>query len=114
VTDPIDIPAKVAAGIALFNAGDYFEAHEAWEDAWHATRGRTKATLQVLIQLAVAMEHHRRGNRVGAKRMIKRAQRRLEALREVDRRLPSPAALMRQVRASIEAGVPNAPRIPPD
>jgi len=97
--EPTDIQAQVAEGIARFNAREYFEAHEAWEDAWHATAGPTKATLQVLIQLAVAMEHHRRGNLVGAKRMIARAQRRLAALPGPTPGLPDAGRLQAAVRA---------------
>jgi len=43
-------------GIDLFNAGYYWEAHEAWEGLWNAC-GRTGATasfLQALIALAAA------------------------------------------------------------
>jgi hypothetical protein len=43
-------------GIALFNAGYYWEAHEAWESLWHA-HGRTGSTADVikgLIKLAAA------------------------------------------------------------
>ncbi len=43
-------------GIELFNAGYYWEAHEAWEAVWHAQgrRGPTAEVLQGLIKLAAA------------------------------------------------------------
>ena len=43
-------------GVALFNAGYYWEAHEAWESLWHAhgRRGPVAAVLQGLIKLAAA------------------------------------------------------------
>ena len=43
-------------GIALFNAGYYWEAHEAWESLWHAhgRRGPTADLLKGLIKLAAA------------------------------------------------------------
>jgi len=105
--EPTDINARVAEGIRLFNAGDYFEAHEAWEDAWHASAGRTKATLQVLIQLAVALEHEKRGNRVGAGRMLERAGRRLEALPEPAAGLPDAGRLLEAARAYLAGDGPT-------
>ncbi|SIN82264.1 protein of unknown function [Singulisphaera sp. GP187] len=43
-------------GIALFNAGYYWEAHEAWEGLWHAhgRKGTTADILRGLIKLAAA------------------------------------------------------------
>ncbi|MGE5756129.1 MAG: DUF309 domain-containing protein, partial [Planctomycetaceae bacterium] len=43
-------------GAALFNAGYYWEAHEAWEALWHAhgRRGATADLLKGLIKLAAA------------------------------------------------------------
>lgn len=43
-------------GIALFDAGYYWEAHEAWEALWnaHGRRGPTADVLKALIKLAAA------------------------------------------------------------
>jgi hypothetical protein len=43
-------------GVALFNAGYYWEAHEAWEGLWHAheRRGPTADVLKGLIKLAAS------------------------------------------------------------
>src|SRR5947209_5417022 len=48
--------AEYLRGVRLFNAGYYWEAHEAWEALWHA-HGRSGATadvLKALIKLAAA------------------------------------------------------------
>jgi predicted metal-dependent hydrolase len=50
-------PASLAAletGLAEYEAGRFFEAHEAWEEAWLAEEGLAKTFLQGLIQLAAA------------------------------------------------------------
>ena len=39
-------------GRELFNAGRYFEAHEAWEECWLREEGETRQLLQGLIQIA--------------------------------------------------------------
>jgi hypothetical protein len=52
-------------GIHLFNDLEYFEAHEAWEEAWRAACGRKFSFYQGMIQCAVALEHYRRSNPAG-------------------------------------------------
>ena len=49
-------------GVKLFNDGEWFEAHETWEDVWHLAGGEKKSFYQGLIQCAVTLEHARRGN----------------------------------------------------
>ena len=59
----------------LFNAGFYWEAHEAWEDFWHAF-GRTSPEAQVvqgLIHLAAACVKIREGKPAGVARHTRRA-----------------------------------------
>lgn len=61
--------ARLAAGARLFNAGRFFEAHEAWESLWQEVGGKERNLLQGLIQLAAAYHHRGRGNRAGARRL---------------------------------------------
>ena len=49
-------------GIQLFNEGEFFEAHEVWEDIWHEAYGLKYEFYQGMIQCAVALEHYRRSN----------------------------------------------------
>jgi hypothetical protein len=67
-------------GIALFNRGEFFAAHEALEHAWmqDATPGR--ALYQGILQVAVAYLLIERGNYAGTLKMFRRAQRWLEPL----------------------------------
>ncbi len=60
-------------GISLFNRGEFFEAHEALEDVWRAAPAGEKLFLQGLIQVAVALHHHSKGNLVGARSLLGRA-----------------------------------------
>jgi hypothetical protein len=69
-------------GVALFNAGFYWEAHEAWERLWHA-HGRTGPVadvLQALIKLAAAGVKVRQGQPRGVATHARRA---AEALRRI-------------------------------
>lgn len=62
-------------GIALFNAGYYWEAHEAWEGLWHAhgRQGPTADLIKGLIKLAAAGVKVRQGQRHGVVTHARRA-----------------------------------------
>jgi len=64
-------------GIRHFNAREFYDAHEIWEDVWRESHGVEKRFLQGLIQAAVALHHHSTGNVVGACSLMERARRNL-------------------------------------
>ena len=64
-------PEEYLVGILLYNRGDYFESHEAWERLWRATAGPKRAFLQGLIQISVALCHFFNGNALGARRLYR-------------------------------------------
>ena len=47
--------ACLARGVELYQAGEFWEAHEAWEEAWQEESGQPRLFLQGLIQLAAAL-----------------------------------------------------------
>ena len=61
---------RYLAGILLFNEGDFFEAHEVWEDLWMETSGHDKKFYQGLIQAAVSLCHFCNGNVRGARKLF--------------------------------------------
>ena len=69
--------ARFIEGIKLFNSAEFFEAHEVLEDVWRAAPAAEKRFLQGLIQVAVALHHHSKGNRTGARSLLARARRNL-------------------------------------
>ena len=56
-------------GIAHFNACDYYESHEVWEELWTEYRGHARKYYQGLIQAAVALYHFGNGNIRGARKL---------------------------------------------
>ncbi len=62
-------------GVELFNAGYYWEAHEAWEALWHAhgRQGAIATVLKGLIKLAAAGVKIREGRASGARTHARRA-----------------------------------------
>jgi hypothetical protein len=71
-------PDRLQAGINFFNAGRYFEAHEAWEDMWREARGPLRLFYQGLVQAAVALHHLGRGNSNGAHAQLLKSLSKLE------------------------------------
>jgi len=75
-----DLPAQYLRGIELFNAGRFFESHEAWEEIWLESEGAERELLHAMIQSAAALHHFQRGNLKGASSVYRRARSRLATL----------------------------------
>ena len=69
-------------GLAEFNQGEYFEAHEFLEDAWNADETASKELYRAILQIAVAYLQIERGNYRGAVKMFLRARQWFEPLPE--------------------------------
>jgi hypothetical protein len=95
-------------GIQLFNNREFFQCHEALEEAWTAEAGSRRLFLQALIHLAVGFYHCERTNPAGASSQLQKGFCKLALY------LPScegidTARLHRETLAAleqIEAGVP--------
>jgi uncharacterized protein len=68
-----DYDPRYLAGVLLFNARDYFEAHEVWEDLWAESHGEERRFYQGLIQAAVGLCHFGNGNLGGAAKLYRSA-----------------------------------------
>ncbi|HJZ57078.1 MAG TPA: DUF309 domain-containing protein [Gemmataceae bacterium] len=80
-TTPGEYDPRYLAGVRLFNAGEYFEAHEVWEDLWRDCPAADRRFYQSLIQAAVALYHWENGNRPGTVRLFHSGRRYMEAYR---------------------------------
>ncbi len=83
VPDQWQDSAVYLRGITLFNAGYYWEAHEAWELLWHAhgRKGPVADVLKALIKLAAAGVKAREGQSHGVRVHAGRAQGLFQAVR---------------------------------
>jgi predicted metal-dependent hydrolase len=98
-------------GIELFNRAEFFEAHEVLEDVWRAAPPSKRKFLQGLIQVAVALHHYGKQNRVGARSLLERAARNLAGY-------PSPfegiaVEPLRQSLAIWQEALDNSKQAPP-
>jgi predicted metal-dependent hydrolase/ADP-ribose pyrophosphatase YjhB (NUDIX family) len=71
------VDAELRRGLQQMRSGQYFEAHESFEDAWRASEPDEKDFFQGLVHVTVAWYQARRGNRTGCERQLAKAQRRL-------------------------------------
>ena len=68
----------LAEGLRLYDAGEFFTAHEAWESVWLGSPEPEKTFLQGLIQVTAAFHHLQRDNPLGAMLLLQAALRRLD------------------------------------
>ena len=109
----------LAQGLRLYESGEFFTAHEAWETVWLSSPEPEKTFLQGLIQVTAAFHHLQRDNRLGTRLLL------LAALTRLDRYPESFGGLsvtllrsdIRDRLRMIEAGEPASqvvsPRIRP-
>ena len=71
----------LARGVELFNAGAFYDCHEAFEDVWRSTAPEPRDLWQGLIQVAVGLHHAiDRGRPSPGRRVLARGRRRLATL----------------------------------
>src|SRR5688572_26901255 len=82
---PMSAPASYKPlflqGIEHFNACDFFEAHEVWEELWTETEGADRRFYQGLIQVAVCLHHFGNENTRGAIKLYHSCQKYLDDYR---------------------------------
>ncbi|GAC1429341.1 MAG: hypothetical protein NVSMB68_01600 [Thermoanaerobaculia bacterium] len=65
-----DFEPGFRAGLTHFNALEFWEAHESWEELWLAAESDLDQFLQGLIQVAAAYHHLKRGTFRGGVRLF--------------------------------------------
>jgi predicted metal-dependent hydrolase len=61
---------KFQRGLAHFNAREFFEAHEVWEEIWLVEAEPERTFLQGIIQIAAAFHHYCHENPAGAESLL--------------------------------------------
>src|SRR5579859_5692735 len=67
-------------GIRLFNAGEYWHAHEQWELCWRSSTEPETTFYRGIIQAAAALVHWQRGNVRGLQRNWEKSRPKLASL----------------------------------
>ena len=74
-------------GLNEYEKGDYFEAHEAWEDLWSDYNFPDRKFIQGLIQLSVSFVHLNNGNMIGARNLLKKCQEKFSDYKGIHREI---------------------------
>ena len=78
---PAERRRLILEGVELFNRGEVFAAHEAWEEVWRSTTPEPRDLFQGLVQVAAGLHHAvDRGRPAPARRVLARGRRRLAPL----------------------------------
>src|SRR3990170_2940443 len=95
-------------GIELFDAQQYWEAHEALEAAWRDERGQARYLYQGILQVGIVYLQIERNNFIGMAKMFERCKKWLrpwpDQCRGVD---------VAQLRADVAAAVASAGKLGP-
>lgn len=94
------LPRRFLEGLRLFQAGAFWEAHEAWEDLWREAREPERTLLKALIQIAAACIHARKGHWRGVQGLLGRVARYLARVPDGTLNLEIPR-LRRQVHQAL-------------
>ena len=93
--------AGLQRGLEHFRAGDYFAAHDAWEEVWQGLHGRRRVFWQAMIHLAVGAYHLTNGNRKGCQSQWQKALQKCDALQQVyESDVPAPLPLLTEILQS--------------
>jgi uncharacterized protein len=115
MTDSLDrlcdapLHPQAAEGLRLLNAGEYFEAHEALENAWNAEKGKVRDLYRGILQIAVVYLHVTRKNYNGAVKVYGRSQKWLKDWPTVCRGIE-----VEQLRRDAEAVISEVKRLGPE
>lgn len=74
-------PAQYIEGLRLFNAEEFFDAHDMLEELWTETHDERRKFYQGLIQASVALFHFGNENFGGAKKVYESSRKYLEPYR---------------------------------
>ena len=85
--EPSTVTARYEEGLALARGGSYFEAHEAFEDAWRTCAAGERDFFQGLVHVVVSAYQRERGRPVAEERQRVKALHRLAAFVPVHRGL---------------------------
>ena len=98
--------ACLRRGLEHFRTGDYFAAHDDWEEVWQGLRGRRRLFWQAMIQLVVGAYHYTNGNRRGCQGQWYKALAKCDTL-ATDSSLPvvEPLPLLRETLLSLCAAL---------
>ena len=87
MSDASNMKILFEKGLNEYEKGDYFEAHEAWEDLWSDYNFPDRKFIQGLIQLSVSFVHLSNGNMIGARNLLKKCEEKFSDYKGIHRQI---------------------------
>jgi len=108
--------ASLRRGLEHFRAGDYFAAHDDWEEVWRDLHGHRRIFWQAMIHLVVGAYHFTNGNLRGCQGQWHKALQKCEDLtlryaEPVPASLTCLGAMVREGLAMVESGSNPLPHL---
>jgi len=75
--DRLRLVEWIRQGQIAFNRGEFFVAHERWEEVWQELKGTERLAVQGLIQIAAGLHHLKEGRSDPAARLLEKGVRKL-------------------------------------
>jgi predicted metal-dependent hydrolase len=104
-----DIHPAAIKGMQLFNAGEYWLAHEALEEAWKEETGSVRELYRAILQAAVIYLHITRDNYSGAVKVYAKVQKWIQPWPDVCRGIE-----IGQLRHDLDTVIVEVKRLGPD
>lgn len=101
-------PAAIK-GMQLFQAGEYWLAHEALEEAWKEETDSVKDLYRAVLQAAVIYLHIERGNYIGAVKVYGKVQKWIQPWPDMCRGIQ-----IGQLRQDLDTAITEVKRLGPD
>lgn len=101
-------PATIK-GMQLFNAGEFWLAHEALEEAWKEETGPVRELYRAILQTGVVYLHITRDNYNGAVKTYRKVQKWIQPWPEVCRGIQ-----IGQLRSELDTVIAEVKRLGPD
>src|SRR5262245_59102585 len=90
--------AALHRGLEHFRAGDYFAAHDDWEEVWRELSGQRRMFWQAMIQLVVGAYHFTNGNLRGCRGQWQKALQKCVDLSQRDKEsVPTPITCLHEM-----------------
>ena len=87
MNDADKIESLFQEGLKHYRDGDYFEAHESWEELWSDYYLMDRKFIQGLIQLSVSFVHLKNGNIKGGKSLLNKSTEKFVEFKGVQREI---------------------------
>jgi hypothetical protein len=98
--------ACLRRGLEHFRTGDYFAAHDDWEEVWQGLRGRQRLFWQAMIHLVVGMYHYTNGNLRGCRGQWHKALQKCDTLMQMtENAVPEPMCRLHEHLCNVLAAV---------